>query len=229
MIRFFSCLLLLTLLFTACAPTQFVVPLEKGEHAVSASLGGPLVNVPGIATIPIPFTSLGYGYGLTERSVISSALYPTAALYGVFQLSGGYTHEIWQKNKMNLTGKVGFDLMTDVYEKNTKFWPQLDANFSYTYQSKLIEEDNKRKLIYLGFSNWFELSSTRAHGETQSNFLFFNPHIGHQMKRNNWAFHFEIAFLATNLNNEKVVLDYKSAFGNRGATGIYFGIQYHIK
>lgn len=216
-------------MISSCAPTQFVVPLEKGEHAVSASLGGPLANVPGIATIPIPFTSLGYGYGLSDKSVIEGALYPTTALYGVFQLSGGYTYEFWKQEKMNVTGKIGFDFMTDVFEKNARIWPQLDANFSYTYQSKEVDGDNKRKLFYVGFSNWFELSKIKAHGEEQSNFLFFNPHIGHQMKKNNWAFHFELAFLATNLENEKVAIDYKSAFGNRGATGIYFGVQYHIK
>ncbi len=222
----FTCFLFL---ISACAPSQFVVPLEKGEHVVNASMGGPLVNVPGIATIPIPFTSVGYGFGLTDKSVVSGALYPTAGIYGVFQISGSYMQEFWQKAKMHFTGKFGFDFMTDIYEKNSRFWPQLDANFAYTYQEKDIDGALKRKLIYAGFSNWVELNKIKAHGEEQTAFLFFNPHIGHQMKRNNWAFHFELAFLASNLSNEKVALDYKSAFGKRGATGIYFGLQYHLK
>jgi hypothetical protein len=221
---FFSCL---GFCLFSCAPTQFVVPLEKGEHAVNASLGGPLVDIPGIATIPIPFTSLGYGYGLTEKSTISGALYPTAALYGNFQLSAGYTRELWKKNRMNISAKAGFDYMIDVYEKNQRIWPQLDANFSFTHQN--LPDKGKRKLVYAGFSNWFELNTIKAHEESQSSFLFFNPHLGYQMKKNNWAFHFELAFLAPNLRNDKVVLDYKSIFGNRGATGIYFGLQYHIK
>ncbi len=214
---------------SSCAPTQFVVPLEKGEHVVNTSLGGPIVNIPGIANIPIPFTSLGYGYGLTDKSVISGALYPTAGIYGNFQLSAGYTHELWKKEKFNFTGRAGFDYMLDTYEKNSRLWPQLDGNVAFTYQNNQDERADKRKIIYLGFSNWFELNATKAHGEKQSKRWFFNPHIGHQMKRNQWAFHFELAFLEPNISNEKVVLDYKSAFGNRGATGIYFGLQYHIK
>ncbi len=213
----------------SCAPSNFVVPLEKGEHAINATLGGPLVNVPGIATIPLPFTSLGYGYGLSEKNTISGALYPTAAIYGDFQLTAAFSHQFWKKEKMGLSAKVGFDYLIDVYEKNQRIWPQLDGNFTFTYQNKEEDENSKLKLMYVGFSNWFELNSVKAHGEKQETFLFFNPHLGHQMKRNNWAFNFEIAFLASNLKNDKVVLDYRSIIGNRGATGIYFGLQYHIK
>lgn len=214
-------------LMQACAPSQFVVPLKKGEQAVNASFGGPLVNVPGIATIPIPFTSVGYGYGLSNKTTLSGALYPTAAIYGDFQLNAAVLHQFWTKDKYSVTGKLGFDYMVDVYEKTQRIWPQLDGNFAYTYQNST--ETQKRKLVCLGFSNWFELNKVRAHGEKQETFLFFNPHIGHQMKRNNWAFHFEIAFLASNLKNDKVALDYKSVFGKNGATGIYFGLQYHFQ
>lgn len=222
-------LLVFAAILNSCAPSNFVVPLEKGEHAVSATLGGPLVAIPGIATIPIPNTSLSYGYGLNNKSTVSASLFPTAALFGVFQFSGAYTFEFWKNAKSHVTGKVGFDVMTDVFEKNTRFWPQLDGNYAFVYQKKESKGNNKRKLFYAGFSNWFELNRIKAFNEKQANFLFFNPHIGHQIKRNNWAFHFEIAFLAPNLKNDKVVLDYKSLLGNRGATGLYFGLQYHFR
>jgi hypothetical protein len=225
----FSFLFILIIGIASCAPSNFIVPLKKGEHAVSASLGGPLVAIPGIATIPIPNTTLGYGYGISEKGTLSAALYPTAALYGVFQFTGGYTYELWKNNRSHVTAKIGFDLMTDVFEKNTRFWPQLDANYGYVYQNKESDETTKRKLVYAGLSNWFELNRIKALGEKQTNYIFFNPHIGHQIKRNNWAFNFEIALLAPNLSNEKVVLNYKSVLGNQGATGIYFGLQYHFK
>ena len=94
--------------------------MEKGEHAINTSLGGPIVNIPGIASIPIPFTSIGYGYVLTNKSVVSGAFCPTAGIYGNFQLSAGYTHELWKKEKFNFTGKIWFDCMLDTYEQYEK-------------------------------------------------------------------------------------------------------------
>lgn len=217
------------LVLAACAPTQFVVPLEKGEQAVNASFGGPVLNVPGIATIPIPFTSIGYGYGLNTKNTISGTLYPTASLFGVFQMSGQIMHEFWSKGPMNITGKAGFDYYVDVFEKNQRFYPQLDGNFSYTYQKKSTDVYEKRKLVYFGVSNWMILSNTKANNEKQTDHFIFNPHIGHQMKKNRWAFHFELAFLAPNVSNQKIITDYFSLFGKRGATGIYLGLQYHFK
>ena len=119
----FSYLIYAGFFLTSCAPSNFVVPLEKGEHVITASLGGPLVNVPGIATIPLPFTTLGYGYGLSEKSTISGALYPTAAIYGDFQINAGFSHQFWKKAKMAFSGKLGFDYLVDVFEKNQPFIP----------------------------------------------------------------------------------------------------------
>lgn len=212
----------------ACAPSQFVQPLQEGEHAVNASLGGPIVGVPGIGAIPIPNTTLGYGYGLSKKTTIHGALYPTAALYGNVQLSGGLLHEYWKKDKWGASWQPGFETIFDAYTKRLGFWPKVDAHVYFTYQKGEIKESLKRKFVYLGFSNWFELNSETAFGADQQR-LIFNPHIGHQIKRNQWSFNFELKFLVPNRSNEKIVMDYKSLTGKHGATGIYFGVQYSIK
>jgi hypothetical protein len=212
----------------ACAPSIYIQPLEKGEHAVNATLGGPLIAVPNIGTLPIPHSSLGYGFGISDKTTIHGNLYPTAAIYGNFQMNAGLTHEFWKQNKWGASGKIAFDYMVDTYEKNSRFWPQLDANVYYNYQENELGEDSKRKFVYCGFSNWFELNSTKAFGENQNNRMLFNPHIGHQMKKNNWAFLFEVKFLVPYLSNEKLVVDYQSIFGKRGGTGVYLGVQYHL-
>lgn len=221
-------LLVLLSLVASCAPTQFVRPLQKKEIAVNASFGGPLVNVPGIATIPVPFTTLGMGYGLSDKWTLHGALHPTAALFGNVQLSAGATNEFWRCNKWGASWQPGFQTIFDAYTKDFRFWPTLDANIYFTYQEGTRKESEKRKFVYLGFDNWFELNQKRTLGEQKQVFLL-NGHLGHQMKRNQWAFHFELKFLVPYVANDFVVVDYKSLFGTHGATGIYFGLQYHLK
>ena len=78
----------------SCAPSRFVKPLAHKEHAVSASFGGALTNIPGVAIIPIPNTSIGYGYGLKPKTTVYGSWYSTAALFGVFQIDAGFTQSI---------------------------------------------------------------------------------------------------------------------------------------
>ncbi|MFA7272829.1 MAG: hypothetical protein WC044_03120 [Crocinitomicaceae bacterium] len=227
--RFISFVVAVFILFS-CAPSIYVQPLKKGESAVSASLGGPLINIPNVATLPIPNTTVSYGYGVNEKNTVHASLYPTSAIYGVFQLNGGWTREIWKQRRWGASGEASFDYLVDTYEKNHRFYPQLSGNIYFNYQeTENIHKTYKHKFIYFGFSNWFILASNKAFGEKQSNRILFNPHIGHQMTKNKWGFLVEIKFLAPYLRNDYVVPDYRSIFGNHGATGIYLGVQYHIK
>ncbi|MBK9319173.1 MAG: hypothetical protein IPM91_10340 [Bacteroidetes bacterium] len=54
------------LFISSCAPQRFVKPLEKQQQAVNASLGGVLFDYNG-TTIPMPFLTLAYGYGLMKQ------------------------------------------------------------------------------------------------------------------------------------------------------------------
>ncbi|MFN6015144.1 MAG: hypothetical protein ACK47F_10690, partial [Flavobacteriales bacterium] len=73
----------------SCAPSRFIKPLNHKQHAISASLGGALMNVPGITTIPMPNTSLGYGYGVMPEMTVYGNWYTTAAIFGDIQLDAG--------------------------------------------------------------------------------------------------------------------------------------------
>jgi hypothetical protein len=62
----FLFIILLAYFFQNCAPSRFVKPLAKKQQAASFSFGGPIIKFAG-APIPIPFTTLAYGYGLTNK------------------------------------------------------------------------------------------------------------------------------------------------------------------
>jgi hypothetical protein len=222
-------------LFVSCAPTRFVKTLEHKQHALTGSFGGALTNVPGVAVIPIPHTSLGYGYGLRKNTTIYGSWYTTAAVFGVFQMDAGITQSVWRDslNRMGLTVSPGVNFMVDVFEKNARVWPQLDANYYFDYKKWSKERSNgtttqKTNSFYIGFTNWFELQSTRAHGVDQKNRLIFSPQIGHVFERNKWNFTLELKFLAPYASNQDIVVDYVSAFGKRGALGTFFGCTYKL-
>lgn len=81
-------------LLTGCATSRALAPLEKGQHGVTISLGGPFVEFGG-APVPVPFTALGYRYGIDGKSDIHAALYPSsAALVGVAAWDVGANREI---------------------------------------------------------------------------------------------------------------------------------------
>ena len=88
----------------SCGPSRFVDPLKRGEQAFSGSLGGPIINVPGIASIPIPFTSLTYGKGLTDNTTLYGSWFSTAAIFGTFQFELGATHRLWKDELINMIG-----------------------------------------------------------------------------------------------------------------------------
>ena len=217
----------------ACAPTHFVKPLAYKQHAVTASLGGAMLHVPGVATIPIPNTTLGYGYGLKKDLTGYGNLYPTAAVFGVFQFDAGCTWRFWQNEKMGASVSPGMNFLVDRFEKNAGLWPQLDANFykdyfERSYTSKGGKSIQRKNYFYVGFSNWFQLKGTMTLGLKQENRLVFSPQIGHTFERGHWNFNLEAKFLTPYLSNQNIIVDYVSPFGKRGGLGAFFSVTYRL-
>jgi hypothetical protein len=211
---------LLLLFLCNCAPTHIVKPIAHHQHLVSGSLGGPIVEVPHTATIPIPFTSVGYAYGLKPKTTIHSRIYPTSLAFGVLQLDLGCTQNILTKNKWSFQCSPTFNVMFDMYEKVGKFWPMIDINTAWDY--------HKENYFYFGINNWFELGQQKAHKQVQTNHWIFSPQIGHVFKKNKWEYQLEVKVIAPNKSNENIVLNYTSILGNKGALGTYLGIRYNF-
>ncbi len=217
----------------ACAPSHFVKPLEHKQHALTASLGGAMLKVPGVATIPIPNTTLGYGYGVKQDLTIYGNLYPTAAVFGVFQFDAGCTWRFWQNENMGASVSPGFNFLFDRFEKNAGLWPQLDANFYMNYfertgSTKKGTDHQNVNYFYVGFSNWFQLKSTMTLGLKQENRLVFSPQVGHTFERGHWNYNLEVKFLTPYLSNQNIIIDYVSPFGKRGGLGAFFSVTYRL-
>jgi hypothetical protein len=81
-------------LATGCSTVHGVRPLGKGAVQVEASLGGPITEVYG-APIPLPISTIGATFGVSDRTDVHAALHPTGlALFGLFAADAGVSYEL---------------------------------------------------------------------------------------------------------------------------------------
>lgn len=213
LLRYCMVVLVTSILFN-CAPSRFVKPLAKNQNALAVNLGGPLIHF-GNAVTPVPFTSLMFGRGITNKTTAFGSLHLTSLLFGNIQTDIGVCQQIYKNDslKFGFTMTPAVNMVYGTWQKEFRAWPQLDMN---VYKDIL----KQRAFIYLGLTNWFELSSKKAHNEPISNYIFINPHIGITRITKKWSYTFETKFLQMNKKNTPNVVDYIGIKGN-GAIAIY--------
>lgn len=200
----------------SCSPTRFVKPLMKKQSAANLSLGGPLIKY-GTSTIPVPFITATYGYGIDSSLTGFAAFNVTSALFGNFQLELGTTKQLIKQNKY--IPSVSFTPVVNVIFRDTKaykFYPQMDVNAFWEY-------GKRKNYFYVGLCNWFELSEKRTLGETQPTHWIFTPMLGHSFAGKKWNVNMEVKLIAPNLSNQNIVVEYQTPVKNHGAFGVYLG------
>lgn len=208
--------LIISLFLLSCSPARFVQPLEKKQQAFDLSLGGPLFKYEDI-TIPMPFLSATYGYGIDSTLTGFGSINITSALYGNFQIELGVTKQFVKQNKY--TPGISVIPVCNIIYRNkdaAKFYPQFDIYSFWEY-------GKKHNLIYFGVSNWFELAKSRSLDQEQQNHWFFTPVAGHSFVGAKWNFNVEAKVIAPFLSNEKLVVEYQTPFNSNGAFGVYIG------
>ncbi len=211
-------LLLIPLILVACAPTRIVKPLAKGEQAVSANFGGPLLNFGG-APIPLPLTSLVYARGISAKTTGFASLHSTALLFGVFQTDLGICRQVYYHQSLKLGVSVNPVLNLALTRQDKiwygKLWPEIDLN--------IYKEFGTKNMIYGGIASWFELNKIRPHHEIQQQFVFINPHLGYLFTPRKWSYGLEAKYLMGTIKNTPNVADY-IGINHYGAVGIYLNI-----
>jgi len=210
----FACLYLAIL--SSCTSIKFVKPLNKKQHSASVSLGGPLIKY-GTATIPIPFLTADYGYGIDSSLTGFASFNITSALFGNFQMELGATKQLWKQN--NYLPAISITPVGNIIYRNKdayKFYPQLAINAFWEY-------GKHKNVVYVALDNWFELAQKRAYDIKQPNHWIFMPTVGHSFTGKKWNFNIEAKIIAPNLSHQKLVVDYQTPFKNNGALGVYLG------
>jgi hypothetical protein len=199
----------------SCAPSRYVKPLAKSQQAASFSIGGPLIRFAG-APIPIPFTTLGYAYGLTENITANGNLHVTSLLFANAQADLATTFGLYKKeNKFGFSASPALQIAYNL--RNTtglRVWPSLDLNAYF----HLCE---KPSYLYAGLNSWFELANIKAHQETQKRHIIPNLQVGYVVVKTKWQHQFECKYLGIGIPNLPGVVDYIGAAG-KGSFGIYY-------
>lgn len=74
-----------------------VRPLGKGKVAVDASAGGPVVRAFD-APVPLPLSTVGVRYGVSDRSDVHAAFHPSlAGMFGVWGVDAGASYLIFEQ------------------------------------------------------------------------------------------------------------------------------------
>jgi len=207
--------ILIIALLQSCAPSRVVRPLEKDQKIISANLGGPLIGFAG-TTIPMPLTSVAYAQGISDDVSAFGGLHITALLYGVIQTDLGACINVYHPDSSRFGFSVNpvLNIAYDTWEGNKRLWPEVSFNAYWEFAPK-------KSFMYLGASNWFELSNNKAHDAEITNRWLFNPHVGYTYSRSKWNYNVELKYLLPNRSTFPNVVDYRGINGN-GAVGLYF-------
>lgn len=208
---------MLVVLLCHCAPSRYVKPLAKDQKAVSFTFGGPLITFSG-APIPVPFTTLGYAYGLSKGITAYGNLHTTSLLFGNGQADVGATFGLCEKeNVFGISAAPSLQLAYSI-RNSTGFrvWPSADVN-AYFHVTK------KPSYLYAGINSWFELSKLKAHNEPQQKQVIPNMHLGYTVVKTKWQHQFEFKYLGMGINNLPGVVDYIGVSG-KGTFGVYYSL-----
>lgn len=117
---------------TGCGVATRVRPTPKGSLAIEAAAGGPLVNAG--APIPLPLSSVGAAYGLTERLDVSAHLQLTPlAAFGVWGADVGASYLALEQASARPAVTVGLRGygFTDF---KSGLWPYADATATASWK-----------------------------------------------------------------------------------------------
>jgi hypothetical protein len=193
-----------------------VKPLEKGQKAVSLNLGGGLFDFGGV-TMPMPLSSITYGYGLKEKTTLYGSLHTTSLLFGVGQIDLGAVHQLKAQDNWvpAITVSPMANMAIDRWEGRFKFWPQVDVNMYWHYLQK-------KNFIYTGLMNWFDITNQNPH-RSKSFAYIWAPMVGHTFVRSKMNYNLELKYIALNRRNDQSVVAYKGINGH-GVIAIYFTV-----
>jgi hypothetical protein len=203
--------------FATCAPSRFVKPLKKNQQAIQASFGGPTIKF-GKAIIPVPFTTVAYARGITDKLTAFGGLHTTSLLFSNLQTDLGITADAFKivprvycvvspaiQVAYNLRNKTGF-----------KVWPSIDINLRY---------DQNKGYVYLGAMSWIELSKTKAFNEPQKRRAIPNLQFGYCKTNTKWHHTFELKYLGLGVPTKPGIVDY-IGINKKGSFGLYYGLTY---
>jgi hypothetical protein len=210
--RLWPCLCLsLLLAAAACSTTHAVRPLGRGNAAVGASLGGPLVQVAGV-DIASPILTVEGSYGLRDDLEVTANADLTAAVYGDLHLEPGVAYHPLVRDAgpvptLTVAGSVHF--LTSF--SDTLVAPQVTLAAAWRIR--------RRHLLYVGLDS--------ALASTAPSRPVFGPLVGGEWRVGRFGLTLEAKWLAPNYDVGPTAPTWLSP-DNHGYLNILVGVTRYI-
>lgn len=212
-LKFFGSFILIVSL-TACGATRTLKPLGEGNSQIDVSVGGPMITQ-GVS-IPAPYSSVGYSYGIHEKLNLEAAFHPTAAIYKTFGMEVGALAGLVSQDgaipevALNARVAVGADL------SNAAAFPILSPVISYDWSGWSP---------YVGMDHLFQLHDNDRAWTPQ----ILAPFLGARYQGTNWLGGAEVKWAAINHDLKYNNVDHPKALGSsRGALAPHLFLGYRF-
>ena len=194
-----------------CGTVTAVTPLDRGESALSASVGGPVANLNGM-NIPLPYAVARYRYGLTDQAGICAGVHLLAAGLGVAGFDVGFSyHFLQQRDWIPTVGAIAGVTALIKPAGGEAMFPQLDLVASYRL--------NDHFTTYFGSQSMYQLQSTPS--------VVLAPFVGTGWRiSDRFSLNLEAKWYAPTEKTEPRIVDYSLPIGNHGAVGFVLGASY---
>lgn len=192
-------------------------PLEPGQHAVTATFGGPITNVPNIGTIPLPNLTIEGRHGMEHHLDVSYGLHLLPLAFGV---AGAHLGGSWQLFDQPNSLVPALTLA----EKMFVFTNAIDARKTKAATYMLSETDLLASWEFFDQLGWLGLAAYFPFNEPQ---LHVAPVAGVEIHPGlDWLrIGFEARWLNPAVNQTYAVVDWVSP-GDQGAIQVTGGLAF---
>jgi hypothetical protein len=199
----------------SCSPVRCVRSLEKGQSAVSLSLGGPITQV-GKIYLPLPMLCMGYNYGLFETADIQGGINFTDLVFGIANVEAGANwRPLFPENfRPGFIVSPRLMAMTDFKPGASRLYPEIGLTALWKIRQQIY--------CYVGWDNWIELNDSRDDGAKQHHHVLVAPYIGTDFGNDCWRFQAEVKLYTPNLGNKGRPAK-NIGVGDKGIFGVFLG------
>lgn len=223
--RFFVVVVASVACGASCTTFNNARPLDPGQHAAMATLGGPLTNVPGVGTIPLPNVTLEGRSGLKplfgSHLDVNYGLHVLPAVFGVYGGHVGAAAQVVDEDGWIPALTVGqrFFFFTNVLDprkgrKDGFLMSQTDLTASYRFFDS--------QLLYGGLTMYLPLDAG-ARVPRFAPVLGVEAHLPKDWGTQWLALQLETRWLSPDVDQRFAVVDWVSP-GDRGAIAVNLGV-----
>lgn len=204
--------LLLLVLASACGHVSSVRPVPKGSFQPEIQGGGPIADVTSSLTLPLPATTIGGRYGLSDRFDVSAHAHATSLIFRVAGVDVGSTYLALEQEGWRPALSVGGRLYGFLSWKSWEPWVALEAYGSASWKVRELLMPYVSASALVQFAGAPPLASIGA---------------GTELMLGDFGLQLEARWYAPYANSQYVVVDWWSV-GNWGAWGAVFGVRYRF-